>query len=238
MSYVTRAQVERPRGGEDEHLVVDADPLALDDEGAAEAVPADPGLRIREVAEDAVELVLDSGPDAVHRAPRIGQRRGDRDGREQPGQGDRRTGREDPRPHDRRRHLEGLVDPAALPAVLAVDESGAQPEQHRGDDEEQELVEEVGEGGRQVHDQRRAEQDDGIEHTVMAVDRERGGEGGREHQHAEADRVRRQLRRVAGAEHDDQPVDELGAQREQPAAPGRARGSTRRRPSTARPRSR
>ena len=92
-----RPQVERPRGSEDEHLIVDAHPFALDDERAAEAVAADPRLGIREAAEDAVELVLHAGPDAVHRAPRLGQRRGHRDRRQQPGQADGRSGREDPR---------------------------------------------------------------------------------------------------------------------------------------------
>ena len=122
------------------------------------------------VAEDALELVAHAGPDAVEAAPGAGQRRRHRHGGQDPGEHDAGAGEDDARPHDGGRHLEVLVHAPPLPAVLAVDERGPQPEEQRGDDEEQQVAEQVGEGGRQVDDHRRAEQQDRVEHPVVAVD--------------------------------------------------------------------
>ena len=184
-----------------------------DREAGAEAVAGDARLRVREAAEGALELVAHRGPHAVEAAPRVRQRRGDRDAGQDPGQDHAGPGEDDARAHDRGRHLEVLVHPPPLPAVLAVDERGAQPEEQRGDHEQEQVAEQVGEGGRQVDDQRGAEERDCVDHAVVAIDGVRGHERGRPHQRAEADGVRRQLHRIAGPEHRDRPAHDVVAQR-------------------------
>ena len=170
---------------------------------AAEGVAADPRLRVGEAAEDALELVAHAGPTPSIDAPRSVRGAATATDVRSQARATLAPAKITPDRMIAVRHLEGLVHAPTLPSVLAIDERGAQPEQQGRDDEEQELAEEVGVDRRHVDDDRRAQQQDRVEDPVVAVDRVGGREGGREHEDAEADGIRRHLRRVAGAEHDD-----------------------------------
>ncbi len=213
-----RPQVKGPRGSDDHRLVVDAHPLALDDEGGPERIAADPRLGVGEAAEHALELIAHAGPRSVETAPCFGQGCRDGNGGQDPGQGHARAGEEHAGAHDRRWHLQVLVHATALPSVLAVDQRGAQPEQQGGDNEEEEPPEVVGVDRRHVDDDRGAQQQDGVEDAVMAVDRVRGRKGGREHEDAEADGIRSHLRRIADAHDDHEPIEEVRPQGQQATA--------------------
>ncbi len=206
-------QVERAGRGNRERLLIVADPLALDGEAGPEGAAGDPRLRVGERPEDALELIAHARPDPVEAAPGIGQRRRHRHAGQDPGEHDAGSREDDSRPHDGGRHLEVLVHAPPLPAVLPVDQRCPQPEEQCRDDEEQQVAEQVGEGRRQVDDHRRAEQQDRVDHAVVTIDGIARHEGRRPREHAEADGVRRQLRRVPRAQDGDRPTDQVVAQR-------------------------
>jgi hypothetical protein len=98
-------------------------------------------------------------------------------------EGDGHGGEQDAGAHDRGRDVDVLVHSPLLPARPTLDQRRPQPQQEGSEREQDEEPEQVANGGHQVDDQERTDEQDGVEHVMAAVDREGGGVGRAPHQH-------------------------------------------------------